>query len=124
MKLAYTILSGMGVLLFVIMLFACGAVIDDIDAYINSLFLDCSDILDHDALVEFKDSVDFAEGIAAIASLIGFGLSLTFLILSIIQLTQSGNRDVNSKLLQLAEMRDKGIISQDEFEAKKREVTL
>ena len=128
MKWAYTILSGIGVLLFGWMLFESFEMCDLVDTFESQL--SSTDIFNGILGDDLEELTDLIYGLAAwslLASLSGFVLSLIILILSIIQLASSASsdkHDVNRQLLQLAEMRDKGIISQDEFEAKKREVML
>ena len=137
MKWAFTIISGIGVLLFGWMLFESfemGDLVDTVESQLSSTDMFNNDILNNIFNGIFGDDleelIDLISGLAAwylLASLSGFVLSLVILILSIIQLASSVSSDkydVNRQLLQLAEMREKGIISQDEFEAKKREVML
>lgn len=137
MKWAYTIFSGIGVLLFGWMLFESfemSDLVDTVESQLSSTEIFNNDILNNifngifgDDLEELIDWMYGLVGMSLLSSLSGFVLSLVILILSIIQLASSASsdkHDVNRQLLQLAEMRDKGIISQDEFEAKKREVML
>ena len=137
MRWAFTIISSIGVLLFGWMLFESfemSDLVDTVESQLSSTEIFNNDILNNIFNGIFGDDleelIDLISGLAAwylLASLSGFVLSLVLLILSIIQLASSVSSDkydVNRQLLQLAEMRDKGIISQDEFEAKKREVML
>ena len=137
MRWAFTIISSIGVLLFGWMLFESFEAVDlieTVESQLSSTDMFNNDILNNIFNGIFSDDleelIDLISGLAAwylLASLSGFVLSLVLLILSIIQLASSVSSDkydVNRQLLQLAEMRDKGIISQDEFEAKKREVML
>ena len=122
-------LSFIGIVLFSLMLLASWSTISDLSSDLSDFeslggwaSLLSSDL--GDALTEFSGNVYGICGLALISSFAGLILSVIVLIKTCVNKDRKPKSDVNQQLLQLGYLRDKGILSEDEFEAEKRKLMI
>ena len=109
------VISIIGIILFSLSIIGLGSCDTDLPDSTNKI-----NTLSGVDVANFQDEIDTSIGLGVLACIYGLVLSIVGVVSS--KTKKNSATDVQLRLLRFGQLRDKGILSEDEFEALKREL--